>query len=125
MATGSDRSARSEAALTIIAPGAKLEGELSTTGVVKIEGTIVGTVRADRQVLVARGGAVEGDVHSTEAIIGGRVHGEVSAAERVEVQGGAVIHGDVKTKSLIVQEGGEINGLVKMTGAEAPAPATP
>ena len=124
MASGSDRTARSEAALTIIAPGARLEGELSSTGVVKVEGTIVGTVRAERQVLVARGGTVEGDVHSAEAIIGGRVQGGVSAAERVEVQGGDVIQGDVNTKSLVVQEGGEINGLVKMTGAEPPAPAS-
>ncbi|MDH4042928.1 MAG: polymer-forming cytoskeletal protein [Gemmatimonadota bacterium] len=122
MATGSDRTARSEAALTIIAPGAKLEGELSTTGVVKVEGTIVGTVRADRQVLVARGGTVEGDVHSAEAIIGGRVEGGVSATERIEVQGGAVIHGDVNTKSLVVQEGGEINGLVRMIDPEVPEP---
>jgi cytoskeletal protein CcmA (bactofilin family) len=124
MATGPDRTARTEAALTIIAPGTKIEGQISSSGVVKVEGTIVGTVRADRQVLVARGGIVEGDVHSAEAIIGGRVHGGVSATERIEVQGGAVVNGDVNTKSLVVQEGGEINGLVKMTGTEKPGPTS-
>lgn len=117
MATSSDRPARSDATLTIIAPGTKVEGEVVSSGVVKIEGTVAGTIRAERQVLVAKGGVVEGDIQTVEAVIGGRVEGGVSASERIEVQGGAAVHGDVSTKSLVVQEGGEINGLVKMTGA--------
>jgi cytoskeletal protein CcmA (bactofilin family) len=118
MATSSERPVRSEAALTIIAPGTRVEGELASSGVVKVEGTVAGTIRAERQVLVARGGVVEGDIQTVEAVIGGRVNGGVTATDRVEVQGGAAVHGDVSTKSLVVQEGGEINGLVKMTGAE-------
>jgi cytoskeletal protein CcmA (bactofilin family) len=120
MGGGSERpdgrgAGRADAALTIIAPGTRLVGEIQSSGVVKVEGTVEGTIRADRQVLVARGGVVQGDVHSVEAIIGGRIQGAVSAADRVEVQGGAVVQGDVTTKRLIVQEGGEINGLVRMS----------
>lgn len=124
MATGSDRTPRSDATLTIIAPGTRVEGELASAGVVKVEGTVVGTIRAERQVLVARGGVVEGDVHTAEAVIGGRVEGGVMASERIEVQAGAVVHGDVGTKTLIVQEGGEINGLVKMSESEGGGKAT-
>jgi cytoskeletal protein CcmA (bactofilin family) len=119
MATNADRTPRSDATLTIIAPGTRVEGEIASSGVVKVEGTVAGTIRAERQVLVARGGVVEGDIHTAEAVIGGRVQGGVMATERIEVQGGAAVHGDVGTKSLVVQEGGEINGLVKMTGLAA------
>lgn len=118
MATSPDRTPRADATLTIIAPGTRFEGELASSGVVKVEGTVAGTIRAERQVLVARGGVVEGNIHTVEAVIGGRVQGGVTASERIEVQGGAAVHGDVNTKSLIVQEGGEINGLVKMTGTD-------
>jgi len=120
MPNGSDRAGRADAALTIIAPGTRVEGELTSPGVVKIEGTIVGTVRAERQVLVAKGGLVEGDIHSAEAVIGGRVNGAILSGDRVEVQAGATVHGDVTTTRLVVQEGGEVNGLVKMAEA-APA----
>lgn len=123
MATSPDRTPRSEATLTIIAPGTRLEGELISSGVVKVEGTVAGTIRAERQVLVARGGVVEGDIHTVEAVIGGRVQGGVNATERIEVQSGAGVNGDVSTKSLVVQEGGEVNGLVKMTGSDGAAPA--
>jgi len=81
---------------------------------VKVEGTVVGTVRAGRQVLVAKGGTVEGDVMAREAIIGGEVRGSIHADERVEIQTASVVHGDIATKRLLVQEGGEINGVVRM-----------
>lgn len=120
MANGSDRSAsRGDAALTIIAPGTKVIGEIETSGVVKVEGVVNGTVRAERQVLVARGGIVEGDIRATEAIVGGRVEGAVQASDRVEVQSGASVKGDVSTRCLVVQEGGEVNGLINMTPQDA------
>src|SRR5881628_3192466 len=103
-----------ESGLSIIGTGMRVVGDITADGVVKIEGTVVGTVRAGRQVLVGKGGEVEGDVISREAIIGGEVRGSVRADERVEVQATCVIHGDIAAKRLLVQEGGEINGVVRM-----------
>ena len=92
----------------------RVVGDITADGVVKIEGTVVGTVRAARQVLVGKGGEVEGDVISREAIIGGEVRGSIRADERIEIQSTSVVHGDVIAKRLLVQEGGEINGVVRM-----------
>ncbi len=100
--------------LSIIAAGTRVVGELATDGVLKVEGTVVGSIRAERQLLVARGGVIEGDVYTREAIVGGRVVGSVYADERVEVQASSVVHGDIVTKRLVVQEGGEVNGHVRM-----------
>jgi len=107
--------------LSIIGAGMRVVGDISADGVVKIEGTVVGTVQAAKQVLVARGGEVEGDVVSREAIIGGEVRGGIYAEERVELQATSVVHGDVATKRLFVQEGGEINGVLRM-GEDAGQP---
>ena len=111
----------SESALSIIGSGMRVVGDITADGVVKIEGTVVGTVRAGRQVLVAKGGEVEGDVITREAIVGGEVRGTVVAEERVEVQASSVVHGDITSKRLLVHEGGEINGVVRM-GAPAQVP---
>jgi cytoskeletal protein CcmA (bactofilin family) len=92
----------------------RVEGELVTDGVVKIEGTVVGTVRAEQQVLVAKGGMVEGDIHTREAVLGGEVRGAILAHERVEVQATSVVHGDIATQRIVVHEGGEVNGHVRM-----------
>jgi len=103
-----------EAGLSIIAQGMRVVGELVTEGVLKIEGDVEGTVRTTREVLVAKGGKVEGDIHAAEAVIGGEVNGSIFADTRVEVQQGAVVVGDISTKKLMVQEGGEVNGQVRM-----------
>lgn len=132
MAFGSDRTesrdaasragVRGEAALTIVATGTRLVGDLESDGVVKVEGEVAGTIRAGRQVLVARGGVIRGDIVTAEAVLGGEVQGGVTASDRVEVQSGAVIHGDISAPRLIVQEGGEVNGIVKMAADQPTSP---
>src|SRR5260370_15617097 len=87
-----------EAGLSSIGTGMRVGGDITADGVVKIEGTVVGTVRAGRQVLVGKGGEVEGDVISREAIIGGEVRGSIRADERIEIQSTSVVHGDIAAK---------------------------
>lgn len=116
---------RGDAALTIIAAGTRIVGEIQSEGVVKIEGTIVGTVHADQQVLVARGGVIEGDVVTREAVFGGAVRGSVIASGRVEVQQSCVVTGDITTERLVVHEGGEVNGTVAMGKRDDLSPDIP
>jgi cytoskeletal protein CcmA (bactofilin family) len=109
--------APAETALSIIAFGMKVHGDIDTNGVIKIEGTIEGTIRGARQVLVGRQGEIKGDVHSREVVVGGKVDGTITASERVEIQGSSAVSGDIYTKSIVVQEGGRINGAVRMDEA--------
>src|SRR5438132_7015061 len=88
----------SESGLSIIGTGMRVVGDISADGVVKIEGTVVGTVRAGRQVLVGKGGEVEGDVISREAIIGGEVRGSIRADERIEIQSTSVVQDRKSTR---------------------------
>ncbi len=113
-ADDSGRSGGRDVSISIVATGMRIVGELATDGVLKVEGTVVGSMRADREVLVARGGVIEGDVYTRQAIVGGRVVGSIYADERVEVQANSMVQGDIVTKRLIVNEGGEVNGNVQM-----------
>lgn len=108
-----------EPGLSIVAVGMRISGELDTNGVVKVEGTIEGSVRAERQVLVAKGGRVQGDIYTREALVGGEVKGAIYADDRVEVQASSVIEGDITTQRLVVQEGGEVNGRIQMANPDA------
>ena len=108
-----------EAALSIIAAGMKITGDVDTSGVLKVDGEINGSITGARQVLLGRGGAVRGNVAAGEVVIGGHVEGSVSASERLELQATATVTGDIETRSIIVLEGAKINGLVRMTDAAA------
>ncbi len=103
-----------EAGLSVIASGMKIVGDIESTGVVKIEGIVEGAVRGARQLLLGRQGTVHGDIRAHEVVIGGTVIGTIVADERVEIQGTSSVQGDIHTKSIVVLEGGVINGTVRM-----------
>ena len=104
----------SEAGLSVIAAGMKIVGDIESTGVVKIEGIVEGAIRGARQLLLGRQGTVHGDIRAHEVVIGGTVVGTIIADERVEIQGTSSVQGDIHTKSIVVLEGGVINGNVRM-----------
>lgn len=108
--------------LTIIAVGTSITGDITSEGIVKIEGRIEGSVRAASQVLIAKGGLVAGDIHTREAVVGGDVKGSVHAEERVEIQSTASVEGDIVTRKIQIAEGGRVIGALKMIESpEAPA----
>jgi cytoskeletal protein CcmA (bactofilin family) len=100
--------------LTIIAVGATIVGDIASEGVVKIEGTVQGTVRAGTQLLVSPGALIRGDVFAAEVVAGGEIHGGVNAEQRVEIQAGATIHGDIRTQRIHIADGGRVNGQISM-----------
>ena len=114
-----------DASPSVIGAGMKIIGDVETGGVLKVEGTIEGSIRGARQVLLGRTGLIQGDVHADEAVLGGRVVGTVNATERVEVQSTSRIEGDIHTRSIVVLEGGIINGSVRMDERPARGAAVP
>lgn len=108
-------------AMSIIAPDMVVTGNLKAEGVVRIEGRVAGNVAAENQILLSQGGVVEGDLATREAILAGEVRGTVVASERVEVQTTAAVHGDIVTPRLLIQEGGRLNGAIRMENAVEPA----
>ncbi len=103
-----------ETALSIVAADLRVEGTLTSTGVIRIEGTMIGNVQAERQVLVAKGGIVEGDIDTSEAVLSGKVSGSVFGQERVELQPSAVIQGGITTPRLVMHAGAVVHGQVRM-----------
>lgn len=112
-----------DATPSVIGVGMKIIGDVETGGVLKVEGTIEGSIRGARQVLLGRTGLIQGDVHVDEAVLGGRVVGTVNATERVEIQSTSRIEGDIHTRSIVVLEGGTINGSVRMDEQAARGPS--
>ena len=112
-----EKPSANETAMSVIAQGMRIVGDVECVGVLKIEGVIEGSVRGARQVLLGRQGEVRGDLQAREVVVGGRVDGTVVGLERVEIQGTAVVTGDVHTKSIVVLEGGRINGALRMDDA--------
>ena len=112
-----------EVTLSIISDGVKIVGDIESNGILKVDGTVEGSVRGARQILLGRAGTIRGDISTFEAVIAGEVHGSISASVRLELQSGAIVNGDVDTKSLVIIDGARINGTVRMSDSTQVAPS--
>lgn len=97
-------------------------GDLISDEDVMLEGQIEGKVQGQRSVTVGAGGDVEGDVSARNIVVGGKVRGQIIAAERAELTASAVVHGSVQAPKIIIAEGAHLQGNVAMSAGEAPAP---
>ena len=110
-------------AISIIAAGTKVVGDCETEGTFRIEGTIEGTVRAGKAVVVGKDGVVKGDITTQDAVIGGHVTGTVIAESRLELQATCVIDGEIRARRIKLDEGGKVNGQVQMGDVSRGTPA--
>jgi cytoskeletal protein CcmA (bactofilin family) len=99
-----------EGATCIIAKGTVIEGKITTSENIRIDGTIKGEVRCDKRLVMDAGGLIEGNVFAGESTIKGRVVGTVSVTNTLHLLESSFIKGDIKAKKLHVEEGAKYDG---------------
>ena len=97
-----------------------VSGRLSFTVPTRIDGTLRGEVRASEMLVVGEDAIVEGIIRALKLVVLGQVRGEVRDAERVEIGAGGRLIGTVETHSLVVQEGGCLDGDCRIAPPRAP-----
>ena len=100
--------------VSIVGPGMKITGDCESDGTIRVEGSIEGSVKAAKSVVVGKDGLVVGDITTQDAIIAGRVNGSVKAESRVELQASCRIEGDISSRRVKLEEGGQIDGAMHM-----------
>ena len=110
-------------AVTYVAPGTKIVGNLTGEGAYIFCGEIEGECDINGPVTVAEGSHWKGAIRATDIVLAGTVEGDVTAKQRVEIAGTARISGSLRGSSIIVAEGAVIEGDVSITQAKEPQQA--
>lgn len=108
---------------TIIAQGITFTGTLRGEGVVQVEGVVEGEFDMTGAVIVAESGLIRGPIAADVVRVAGRIEGNVHAREHMRLESSGSLDGDVTTASLVVEDGGVLNGrctTVKPTPALEP-----
>jgi cytoskeletal protein CcmA (bactofilin family) len=95
---------------TIIASGVKVEGDFTSPGNVRIEGIVIGSVKAEGDLIVTETATIQADVTAANAIVAGEIKGDLTAGEKLELLGTAKIHGNINCRTLTVESGASIVG---------------
>ena len=112
-----------EAVISIIGAGMTVVGDTDTDGSLRIEGTIRGSVRAGKSVVVGRDGLVDGSVFTQDAVVAGKVSGEIHAESRLELQATSEVSGDIVAPRMQVEEGARVQGQVAVGAPDMKPPS--
>ncbi len=113
------------AATCAVGAGASFDGILTFWGLARVEGRLRGEVVADGTLEVGPEADVHAKVEVDVLVVEGLVEGEVLARERVEVRATGRITAAVRTPSLVLEEGGSLEGRIEMTRKKPPATTSP
>ena len=107
---------------SLIAQGSCIEGNLKFTDGLRIDGEVIGNIRAVEGVasilVISESATVTGQIFADHVIINGRVIGPVHAFELLELQPKAKIAGDVSYKALEMHQGAVICGQLRASSQE-------
>ena len=101
----------------VIGKGTVLEGNIETSGNIRIEGRINGNIKSNSKIALGHSSHVEGNITAQNADIEGGVKGKIDISEVLILKATAVVHGDISTSKLVVEPGAVFNGSCKMGAA--------
>lgn len=100
--------------LNMISEGTKIKGSLTSENDIRVSGKVDGEINCKSKLIVTSKAEVEGDVFSVDADISGNVEGTLKVSNKLILRQSANVGGDIYTKTLVVEEGAQLNGACKM-----------
>jgi cytoskeletal protein CcmA (bactofilin family) len=106
-----------EEAYSLIDRFSTVDGSLSTSQDLRVEGRVIGSLRCDGVLFVAQGADVQADVVADGIVVEGSVSGSIECHGRLEIRASGVVRSEVQTNRLVVHEGAIFEGRLEMNGA--------
>jgi cytoskeletal protein CcmA (bactofilin family) len=102
--------------VNIIGAGTSIEGDVVSSGDIRIDGTLKGTLKTRGKLVVGPSGSVEGDVQCQNADVSGSVRGKITVTELLSLKGTAKLTGEISTGKLAIEPGADFSGSCSMGG---------
>ena len=102
------------AGVTFLGANVVIEGTITGSEPVVLEGTVRGKINLTADLRVGTKSRVEANVHARNVTIEGKLTGDISADERVELIASATVDGNIKAPKIVVAEGATFRGSVDM-----------
>jgi cytoskeletal protein CcmA (bactofilin family) len=105
-----------------------IKGQIFSREDLVIDGEVEGIIEAhEHRVTVGPNWKVQAGVKAREIVVLGAIHGNVEAADKIEIRREARLVGDIKTCRIVIEDGAYFKGSIDIVKPEAkpqpPAPA--
>ena len=108
---GSDRAAQSAPKPAAVNTRNVLSSDVEIKGTVKfqhdliVDGKIDGDIQSTGNLTIGENARIKAEVKTGSVIVYGKVHGNLTAVDRVELKSSAEVVGDIKAKTLTIEAG--------------------
>ena len=99
---------------TIIGSGTSLKGDITSSGDLRIDGTLVGNIICSSKVIIGANGVVEGDISGQQADIMGKVSGTIKVKELLQLKSNCLVNGNLYSAKLQIEPAASFNGQCHM-----------
>jgi cytoskeletal protein CcmA (bactofilin family) len=89
-------------------------GDLSFKKSLQINGYFEGEIVSDGFLVIGEGATVKANVKARSVIIYGTIHGNIEAAEKLEIQTDGKLYGNIRTAKLKISDGVVFEGKCEM-----------
>jgi len=101
--------------------GSEFEGKLSFRDTVRIDGSFSGEISSENTLIVGESGKIHATIKSVCVMVSGLVEGDIQASSQIVLHKTAVVNGDLIAPTIVMEEGSQLNGTVRMGRAQAAA----
>ena len=97
-----------------ITSGTKLQGDLVSSGDVRIDGHLIGSVKTQGRLVLGETGVLEGQVSCKTAVISGELKATITSEELLTLRSTSKLSGEIITGQLAVEPGAIFTGKCSM-----------
>jgi len=102
--------------IAFLGKGTEFKGMITYNGTIRIDGHVEGEIVTEGTLVVGEGAVIHAEISAGTVVNGGKITGNVTALEKVQLLPTAVVDGSIKTPVLIIEEGVRFNGNCQMSG---------
>lgn len=99
---------------TIIGNGTSIQGDISSNGDIRIDGTLNGNISTKSKLIVGTEGVIKGDISCQDADILGNVSGDFRVNGLLQLRGQCLVNGNLYAGRLEVEPTATFNGSCHM-----------
>ena len=107
----------------VLSSDVEIKGTVKFTNDLVVDGRIEGEIQSDGNLTVGETARLKAEIKTGTVVVYGKVHGNIIAAEKVELKSTAEVVGDIKAKILSIEPGAIFVGKSNVGTPSTPAAA--
>src|SRR3954463_14272058 len=83
----------------------EIKGNLRFAGELTFEGKLEGEINSEGTLLLGDSAVVNGNINVGSVVVRGKVNGNVSAKDKIDIKAKSELFGDIRASKLVIEEG--------------------